>query len=291
MSYTPISALPDAPSRTEPSTFSTKADAFVAALAGFVTQTNAAGTYINGVGTQVDLDATAAAASATSAEASETIALAAANFKGNWSSLTGALNIPASVFHDDAYWMLISNLADVTTKEPGVDPEWELILSAAGTPGFSGVQVFTSSGTWTKPTGVTKVLMFVTGGGGGQESATLRYSGGAGGTAIKFLDVSSIASSTITIGAGGIEDGNGGDSSWADGTNTITGGGGSGSNTPTGGVATGGDLNIVGGSGWSSQRGGVSFWGGLGAYGSGADAVTNSLFVGYPGVVFVMEFK
>ena len=50
MPYTPITALPDAPSRTEPSTFSTKADALVAALAGFVTETNAAGTYIDVLG-------------------------------------------------------------------------------------------------------------------------------------------------------------------------------------------------------------------------------------------------
>jgi hypothetical protein len=49
---------------------------------------------------------------------------AAANFKGNWSSLTGALNRPASVAHADKLWILLSNLANVTTAEPGVSPAW-----------------------------------------------------------------------------------------------------------------------------------------------------------------------
>ena len=31
--------------------------------------------------------------------------------------------------------------------------------------GFTSVQTFTSSGTWTKPSGITKVIVFVTGAG------------------------------------------------------------------------------------------------------------------------------
>lgn len=45
-----ITALPDAPSRTdEPATFVTKADAWVAALDTFVTETNALGSYLEGL--------------------------------------------------------------------------------------------------------------------------------------------------------------------------------------------------------------------------------------------------
>ena len=33
--------------------------------------------------------------------------------------------------------------------------------------GLKSVQTFTSSGTWTRPTGVTKVVVYVTGAGGG----------------------------------------------------------------------------------------------------------------------------
>ncbi len=43
---------------------------------------------------------------------------------GLWSSLTGALNKPASVFHNGAVWKLLNNLADVTTSQPGVTADW-----------------------------------------------------------------------------------------------------------------------------------------------------------------------
>jgi len=79
MPYTPITSLPTAPDRTQPSTFSTRADALVAALSTFVTETNAAGTYIDGVGTEVDADATAAATSAAEAAASATAAASEAS--------------------------------------------------------------------------------------------------------------------------------------------------------------------------------------------------------------------
>lgn len=74
MPYTDITALPTAPSRARPSTFASEADAFLAALATFVTEVNASGDYIDGIGTSVDTDATAAATSATNAAASATAA-------------------------------------------------------------------------------------------------------------------------------------------------------------------------------------------------------------------------
>lgn len=169
-------------------------------------------------------------------------------------------------------------------------------LASGGGGGLQSVQVFTTSGTWTRPSGITKVLMFVTGGGGGGGGYTTTNTdsggggGGAGGTAIKFLDVTSIASSTITIGSGGSagsgNGGNGGNSSWADGTNTITGslgsGGSAGASTAAGaggsnGSASGGDLNTPGGDGnpggcpedgtvnGNGGSGGSSFWAGGGA--------------------------
>ncbi len=142
--------------------------------------------------------------------------------------------------------------AIVSTKLSGVES------------GLASVQTFTSSGTWTRPSGITKVIMEVQGGGGGgsrNASAADRCIGGAGGGyAKKFLDVSTISTATITVGAagtGGASSGDpgtvGGNSSWADGTNTIAGNAGAVAaaaddtkQTTVGGTATGGDLNIPG---------------------------------------------
>jgi len=55
-------------------------------------------------------------------------AVAAANFKGDWAGLTGALAIPASASHAGSVWMLLSTLADVTTETPGVSAEWMDIM-------------------------------------------------------------------------------------------------------------------------------------------------------------------
>lgn len=51
--------------------------------------------------------------------------LASQNFKGNYSALTGALAAPASVFHAGQFWQLLSSLADVAAKVPGVAAEWQ----------------------------------------------------------------------------------------------------------------------------------------------------------------------
>tara|TARA_B100000470_G_C19785886_1_gene389827 strand:+ start:49 stop:735 length:687 start_codon:yes stop_codon:yes gene_type:complete len=183
--------------------------------------------------------------------------------------------------------------------------------------GLASVQTFTSSGTWTRPSEITKVIMEVQGAGGAGSAASSNYGGGAGGGyAKKFLDVSSISTSTITVGAGGAATSggagagaNGGLSSWADGTNTITGNGGLGNPASStanvvGATGVGGDLNIQGGRGnytWSGggsmfstdfgganvtglQKNGYGGGGGNGysSYASGAGA---------PGIVLVWEYK
>lgn len=51
-------------------------------------------------------------------------AAGAANFKGAWSALTGALNMPASVSHSGRLWLLTANLANVATATPGVSGSW-----------------------------------------------------------------------------------------------------------------------------------------------------------------------
>lgn len=68
--------------------------------------------------------ATNAASSASTAATSTAIALGAANFKGLWPSLSGALARPACVKHAGHFWLLLNNLANVATSEPGVSADW-----------------------------------------------------------------------------------------------------------------------------------------------------------------------
>ena len=198
-----------------------------------------------------------------------------------------------------------------------------LSFATVAVTGLNSIQVFTASGTWTRPTGITKVIVEVQGGGAGgarDATGTEQIGGSAGGYAKKLLDVSSITTSTITIGAAGAgATGNntagadGGDSSWADGTNTISGLKGVGGNTANtrtiGGLGTGGDINIQGGSGGpridttagSSQfgNGGINFsvvpdQNNATGYGAGGGAMEYSGGnggSGTAGIVVVTEYK
>jgi len=183
--------------------------------------------------------------------------------------------------------------------------------------GLASVQVFTSSGTWTRPSGITKVIMEVQGAGGAGSAASSNYGGGSGGGyAKKFLNVSAISTSTITVGAGAAATSggagagaNGGLSKWADGTNTITGNGGLGNpNSSTanvaGGTGVGGDLNIPGGQGNYTREGGATPFsmatGGANVtgmsptgYGGGGGNGYSSYAsgAGAPGIVIVWEYK
>ena len=86
-------------------------------------------------------------------------------------------------------------------KTNGTVATWEPIVS-----GINAADVFVSSGNWTCPAGVTKVLATVVGGGGGgrgSTSGTSGNSGGSGGYGTGVLTVTPGTVYTVTVGAGG----------------------------------------------------------------------------------------
>jgi hypothetical protein len=203
--------------------------------------------------------------------------------------------------------------------------------TATGFPsaGFNSVQTFTASGTWTRPTDITKVIVEVQGAGGGGakvSSVSTSTGGGGGGYAKKFVDVSSVTASVITIGSGGagIDVGagdasgnNGGASTWVDtasgGSLTLTGGGGTGGSAGpysvgAGGSGTNGDINITGKAGHAEDQGeggnsmmgfgGHNRWTGrntsavAAGYGGGGGGAYNATSApGTGGIIVVWEYK
>jgi hypothetical protein len=140
--------------------------------------------------------------------------------------------------------------------------------SAAASSGGGGQgQVFTGNGTFTIPTGITKVKVTVVAGGGG---GNLNSGGDAGGAAIKYLTSLTPGNTiSVTVGAGGATDTIGGSSQIASGTQSITtvsatGGSNGGLSNAQGGIGSNGDLNIRGGGG--TGAGGNSIFGGGGAF-------------------------
>ena len=145
--------------------------------------------------------------------------------------------------------------------------------------GIRGMSVYTSTGTWSKPSGVRYILVQVQAGGGGGSGHG--ESGAAGGYSERVLDVTSISSVTCSIGGGGggtyysNAGGNGGGSSFGP---YLSAGGGHGANRHNQhngglpGVGSGGNLNIYCGAGGSHEQrsagmGGASFFGGPGPSG------------------------
>ena len=136
-------------------------------------------------------------------------------------------------------------------------------------PGFSQMQTFSASGSFSVPIGVTRVRVTVIGGGGagGTHSTIPGGGGGAGGMAIHIVGgLTPGMIIPITVGPGGIalsggatgQGGNGGTSSFGTYVSATGGAGGGGGSVVTtaagggGGNAVGGDVNMSGSYGTDS---------------------------------------
>jgi hypothetical protein len=151
-----------------------------------------------------------------------------------------------------------------------------------GAAGAQAVQVFTSSGTWTKPSNLSHIKVEVVGGGAGPNNGAHGGGGGAGGYSMEILDSSEVGSSeTVTIGAGGTYAVAGGTSSFASYLQATGGGVSSSSYGGAAGVGSGGDLNLDGGLGFTSDP--ALLTGGQGAHsilGGGSTPGTSSTVPG-----------
>ena len=127
-----ITTLPPAPQRSDSVNFAAKADLFLSALPTFGEEANTLAEGVNAKAAEAAQDANEAAQSAQTALTAANTALGATAFKGPWSSLTGALNVPATVFHLGQYWILQQNLPNVAAVQPGTDlTKWTPLIAGA----------------------------------------------------------------------------------------------------------------------------------------------------------------
>lgn len=140
----PITPLPTPPTREDPSSFAQRADDFLAALPGFATQANALAVEVEADRAAVDSQ-TALVLPAASA------ALGAANYKGVWSSMSGAVALPASVYHAGRFWIALQAIANVATETPGVSSVWAPLVDDVGLLGFFATT--TAPAGWLKANG------------------------------------------------------------------------------------------------------------------------------------------
>ncbi len=155
----------------------------------------------------------------------------------------------------------------------------EPYLTLTGGPTLNS-QTFTNNGTFTVPAGVTSIQVEAVGGGGGGGTDSAQEPGGGGGAyARSFVAVSPSQQHSVTIGAGGGPNVDGGDSIF--GSNLVVAKGGLkglGATAGAGGAAASstGDLKFSGGAGGAQQGGGGSRSGSGGGSGAGRSGAGNA---------------
>lgn len=134
---------------------------------------------------------------------------AIANSKLNLASITGTINIGTAHQGDIFY----DNGTTLTRLTPGTSGQFLQTQGVAANPIWAGggvSQIFTSSGTFTAPTGITKVYLTMVGAGGGGEGNG-NGGGGGGGAIINYAyTVVPGNNYTVTVGTGGTGGSSGG---------------------------------------------------------------------------------
>ncbi len=161
--------------------------------------------------------------------------------------------------------------------------------------GINGFQVFTSSGTFSVPSGYTKFLVQAVGAGAGggstSTSGTTAIGGGAGAYCQSLVNLTGISTVTVTIGTGGTGHSNASAGNGNDGGDTTFGSyftAGKGLGSGVGGTASGANLNINGGNagqsyplfygaGSTTNYNTVSQMGGISFFGHGTVGATGSI--------------
>jgi len=156
----------------------------------------------------------------------------------------------------------------------GTNLEW---IEVSQTSGFRSMQVWTSNGTWSRPSDCKSIKVTVVGAGGGGSGYC--ESAGAGGTSERVIDVTNVSSVTVTVGnpGGGTNySGCGGGGNSSSFGSYCSASGGTGANCRQsraggiGGNGSGGTLNVYGGGGnghgsnhsYGNHAGGSSYMGG-----------------------------
>jgi hypothetical protein len=190
-------------------------------------------------------------------------------------------------FNNDAATFGLAQTATNTVTYDGVMVAGTMQYGAATDLGpCISIQSFTANGTYTAPSGTTRVMVQVVGGGGG--SAGYGESGGGGGFAEGVFQLTAGTSVPVTIGSGGTAvtyyavAGQGGTTSFG---SYISATGGQGANQyiqhggGTGGLGAGGQTNLYGGTGTGHMNGGSHAQDGCGGYsyyGGGASVIRHT---------------
>ena len=156
----------------------------------------------------------------------------------------------------------------------GTNPTWGALSTRSG---IRSMQVFTASGTWTRPFGCKNIMVTCVGAGGGGSGYC--EAGGAGRMSQRQVDVTNVASVSVTVGSpggGNNYSGCGGNGNTSSFGSYCSASGGVGANCSQqhaggyGGNGSGGSLNVHGGGGnghgshhsYGNYSSGVSYYGG-----------------------------